>query len=76
MDKKSRILTILYRLLTGEHISQQELANQYGVEARSIRRDVAILRQFFSENRELVGDLELLRKNEIYYFLRVKSLYT
>ena len=74
MDKKSRILTILYRLLTGEHISQQELANQYGVEARSIRRDVAILRQFFSENRELVGDLELLRKNEIYYLNRADLL--
>lgn len=67
MDKKSRILMILYRLLTGEHILQQELASQYEVEARSIRRDIAILRQFLSENRELVGDLELLRKNEVYY---------
>ncbi len=67
MDKKSRILMILYRLLTGEHISQQELASQYEVEPRSIRRDIAILRQFLSENRELVGDLELLRKNEVYY---------
>lgn len=67
MDKKSRILAILYRLLTGEHISQQDLASQYGVDARSIRRDIAVLRQFLSENRELVGDLELLRKKEVYY---------
>lgn len=67
MDKKNRILAILYRLLTGEHISQKDLVSEYGVEERSIRRDIAVLRQFLSENRERVGDLELLRKNEVYY---------
>ena len=67
MDKKSRILAILYRLLIGEYISQKDLASQYGVEPRSIRRDITILRQFFSGNRELVGDLELLSKNGVYY---------
>lgn len=41
--------------------------SEYGVEERSIRRDIAVLRQFLSENRERVGDLELLRKNEVYY---------
>lgn len=74
MDKKTRILAILYRLLTGEHISQKDLVSEYGVEARSIRRDIVILRQFLSENRELVGDLELLRKNEIYSLNHVDLL--
>lgn len=74
MDKKNRILAILYRLLTGEHISQKDLVSEYGVEARSIRRDIAVLRQFLSENRELVGDLELLRKNEVYSLNHVELL--
>lgn len=60
--------------MTGEHISQKDLACQYGVEARSIRRDIAILRQFLSENRELVGDLELLKKNEVYCLNHVDLL--
>ena len=74
MDKKNRILAILYRLLTGEHISQRDLASEYGVEARSIRRDIAVLRQFLSENRKLVGDLELLGKNEAYCLNHVDLL--
>lgn len=74
MDKKSRILAILYRLLMGEHISQKDLAGQYGIDARSIRRDIAVLRQFLSEHRELVGDLELVGKNELYYLDRTDLL--
>lgn len=74
MDKKSRILSIFYRLCTGGQVSSQDLADQYEVDARSIRRDMAVLRAFFSENRELVGDLELVRKNDVYYLNRADQL--
>lgn len=58
--KKDRILVILYKALTGEHISVSELAAQYQVCEKSILRDISEIKHFFTENRELTGNVELV----------------
>lgn len=58
--KKDRMLVILYKALAGEHISVSELAAQYQVCEKSILRDISEIKHFFSENRELTGNAELV----------------
>lgn len=59
MRKKDRILAILYIVLTGGYISVSELVKEYQVSSKSIFRDISTVRQFLSDNRELVGNVEL-----------------
>ena len=58
--KKDRILAILYIVLTGGYISVPELAEEYRVSGKSIFRDISTIRQFLSDSRELVGNVELV----------------
>ena len=71
MDNKLRVLSILYQLLTGTHISVKDIADQYEVSERTIRRDFEMVAQFLSENKELVGDLELIARRGVYYLNHV-----
>lgn len=57
--KQYRALEIFFRALRGEDISVQALANEYSVSTKSISRNIADLRAFFADNRELVGNTEL-----------------
>lgn len=59
MGKKDRILAILYIALTGGHISVPELMEEFQVSSKSISRDISTVRQFLSDSRELVGNMEL-----------------
>lgn len=60
MEKKGRILAILYRILKGESISTSELAGQYQVSVKSILRDFSEIRTFLAENKNMTGNLELI----------------
>ncbi len=68
MEKKNRILAILYRLYSGNEVSVTELTEEYQVARKSISRDISIIRSFLAEHRELVGNVELLydRKKHSY----------
>lgn len=57
--RQYRLLEIFFRALRGEDISVKELANEYGVSAKSISRTIAELKAFLADNRELVGNCEL-----------------
>lgn len=46
--KHDRVLEIYSRLLTGEVIQKQKLAEEYGVSERSIQRDIDSIRDFYS----------------------------
>lgn len=59
-EKKSRILDIFYRAFRGESISVSKLANEYSVTTKSISRDINEIKNFLSDNRELVGNTELV----------------
>lgn len=57
--KKNRILEIFFRMMKGENISIKGLADEYGVSNKSISRDVGDIKNFLSENRDVVGNIEL-----------------
>lgn len=44
--KSARLLSIYARLLNGRVLNKQELAQEFGVTARSIQRDLESLRSF------------------------------
>lgn len=60
MEKKNRILAILYRLYSGNDVTVTALAEEYQVTGKSILRDISSIRSFLADNRQLVGDVELL----------------
>ena len=74
MDKTNRILSILYRILMGEKVAPANLALEYQVSGKSIQRDLNVIRTFFSENRELAGNLELVRENGLCHLNRTDLL--
>ena len=53
-SKYSRILDLYNRLLAGEVLNKNSLAIEYGVNPRSIQRDIDDIREFFS-NRMISG---------------------
>ncbi len=59
LQKKNRVLDIFYRAFRGENISVKELADEYNVSTKSISRDINEIKNFLSDNRDLVGNSEL-----------------
>lgn len=59
-DKKNRTLEIFFRGIRGEDISPSKLAADYGISTKSITRSINEIKDFLSENRELVGHTELV----------------
>lgn len=59
-EKNERCLAIFLRGMRGEKITVTELANEYGVSAKSISRDINEIRCFLAENRELTGHAEFV----------------
>lgn len=57
--KKSRMLDIFYRAMKGESISIKKMAEEYEVSTKSISRSLNEIKNFLSDNRELVGNAEL-----------------
>lgn len=66
--KHDRVLEIYNRLLSGEVINKAALALEYGVNPRSIQRDIDAIREFYS-NRAVTGD----GLSEIYYDRNAKG---
>lgn len=56
--KKNRMLDIFYRAMKGENISVKSMADEYGISTKSVSRDINEIKNFLSDNRELVGNLE------------------
>lgn len=75
--KHDRVLEIYTRLLAGETIGKQELADEYGVAPRSIQRDIDSIRDFYS-NRAVGGDdlteIKYDRLTNGYHITNVKSM--
>ena len=59
MTKLDRTLEIFFRALRGEDIKVQALADEYGVSAKSVTRNINDLKAFFADHRQLVGNTEL-----------------
>lgn len=50
---KERILTIFLRLYAGKRLSKAQLKEEFGVDPKSIQRDIALLRLILEENHNL-----------------------
>ena len=50
IEKVERILGIYTKLLNGDIVNKAEEANNYGVNERSIQRDIADIRKFLDQN--------------------------
>lgn len=76
MDKKTRILSVLYRLIIGNALTVSGLSQEYQVSQKSILRDISTIRVFLSENREMLGDvaLEYDKSGHTYRFTRKDGL--
>ncbi|MGN0421690.1 MAG: helix-turn-helix transcriptional regulator [Lachnospiraceae bacterium] len=57
--KKNRVLDIFYRAMKGENLSVGKIADEYGVSTKSISRDISEIKNFLSDNRDIVGNTEL-----------------
>lgn len=68
--KNERVLDIYTRLLKGETINKFELASQYGVNEKSVQRDIEDIRNFFSQ--KLVEDGQ---RKAVVYDRRTKGYY-
>lgn len=55
--KHDRVLEIYSRLLSGEIIRKQDLADEYGVNPRSIQRDIDAIRDFYANRMDRHGEL-------------------
>lgn len=60
VGKKNRMFDIFYRIMKGENISVKSVADEYGISTKSITRDINEIKNFLSDNRELVGNTELI----------------
>jgi len=58
--KTDRVLELFFRALKGEFLSAKSLAEQYGVSARSISRDITTLKMFLADHRDTLGNAELV----------------
>lgn len=59
--KHDRILEIYSRLLSGELIRKAELAEEYGVNPRSIQRDIDSIRDFYANRATQTGEAAEIR---------------
>ena len=72
-SKNSRTLSMYVRLCAGKRINKAEEANRFGVDERSIQRDIDDIRAFLedqkaestAESREIVYDRRIIWKQEI-----------
>jgi len=70
-EKKNRTLEIFFRAMRGEDLSPAKLAASYDVSRRSITRSLNDIKDFLTENREMVGHTELVysHKSKAYRLL-------
>lgn len=74
VQKKNRVLDIFYRAMKGENISVGKIANEYEVSTKSISRDINEIKNFLSDNRDIVGNTELkYSSSSKYYYLEFEN---
>lgn len=54
--KQVRILDLMTRLINGEVLNKKLVANQYGVNERTIQRDIEVIRTYFTEKNSSTGE--------------------
>jgi len=74
--KHDRVLEIYTRLLSGEIIHKEDLAEEYGVTPRSIQRDIDSIRDFYSNRTTYGGESAEIRYDRTAKGFRIVSAKT
>ena len=62
-DKASRVLRLQSKLLNGEIVNKLEEADYYNVDERTIQRDIATIKDFFSTDAANRGCMTVRRED-------------
>ena len=49
MKPQERLLTIFFRLQAGERLSKAQLSKKFGIDNRTVQRDMSILKNFLQD---------------------------
>lgn len=63
-SKQERVLAIFFRALRGEDLFVRQLADEFCTSSKSITRYINDIKAFFADNRELVGNSELVYSHQ------------
>ena len=65
-DKIQRVLSLYSRLMNGEIVNKSDMANLYGVNERSIQRDIDSIRSFIETDKQYFGTVVYDREKKGY----------
>lgn len=68
-DKTFRVLCISDRLIDGSEVRIEDLANEFGVSIRTIKRDIKSLRDYLSETENTTQNAIAYNESKNSYFL-------
>lgn len=68
-DKTFRLLSISDRLLDGSEVNIEDLANEFGVSMRTVKRDINALREYLSESENATQNAIAYNEAKNTYFL-------
>lgn len=74
-DKVERILDIYIRMRSGDLINKFTEAQNYGVNERTIQRDIADMRNYFEISNEITGIINTIVYDRIKKAYRLKEIY-
>ena len=75
--KSERLLEIFLLAMKGEQLSVQDLSVKYNCSARSITRDINSIKAFLAEQRDIIGEAELVYSSVSHkYHLEMESFLT
>ncbi|MBQ3545016.1 MAG: WYL domain-containing protein [Lachnospiraceae bacterium] len=74
-DKIERVLGIYTKLMNGYLVNKSELANIYGVNERSIQRDIDDIRNYFELESEKAGCINSVVYDRIHKGYRLEQIY-
>ena len=74
-DKIERVLSIYTKLLNGYVINKEEEARYYGVNERSIQRDIEDIRSFLDADSERIGYINSVIYDRSYKGYRIEQIY-
>ena len=69
MKPQERLLTIFFRLQAGERLSKAQLSKKFGIDNRTVQRDMSILKNFLQEQHISNTEIKFDTSDNTYRFL-------
>ena len=75
MDKTERVLSIYFKLLNGHILYKSQAAQEYGVNERTIHRDIEAIRQYLANQTVNTGCIKTLNYDRTVDGYRFREFY-